>query len=274
MEGWKKSFYKGTILSGSGIITFLIISLGFTPLTEFDVMARFFPFFFPIILGLKKVSYAWRHRKDEIFYPSGGLFLDKYSLNRLVKASVFGGNGTHEDPYRIINFANLPGKISIRKMEYFILLEELHLGILTLKKCKNVIVSNNAIKIMNLNSCSDLIISNNSINTLRIETCFGNVMQGNEVSKIGLKELESSQASVKLRSYVMDLLMMIVCPIAIIYGSFTFILIGLSFLLIGFVPLLLLLIPLYRSVRRKQRYNRSILERPNIILANYNSMSV
>ena len=274
MEGWKKSFYKGTILSGLGIITFLIISLGFTPLTEFDVMARFFPFFFPIILGLKKVSYAWRHRKDEIFYPSGGLFLDKYSLNRLVKASVFGGNGTHEDPYRIINFANLPGKISIRKMEYFILLEELHLGILTLKKCKNVIVSNNGIKILNLNSCSDLIISNNSINTIRIETCFGNVMQGNEVSKLGLKELESSQEGVKKRSYVTDLLMLMIGPVAILYGAYTAILFRLFFLLIVILPLILLLIPNYRSVSRKQSFNRSILERPNIIIANYSSLSV
>jgi len=272
LEGWKKEFYKGIIFSSFGVISSLFLTLIVSSATEFDLMVNFLPFFYPIILGFKKLSYAWRHKKDEIFYVSGGLYLYPNSLKKLVEASIFGGSGTHEDPYRIINFSNLPSRIIIRKLDSYILLEGLYLMFLSIKSCRNVLINNNTIKKLILNSCSDLVLTNNSITTIKIEFCFGSVIQGNEVSPLDLQELESSQLNVKRMSYVGEVLFLIICPFSIIYGSYMFILNGLYLVLIVFTPLILLLYPNYRSIRRKHRYNRSIVDRPNIVISNYLSL--
>ncbi|MHA2010202.1 MAG: hypothetical protein ACXADW_16745 [Candidatus Hodarchaeales archaeon] len=276
METWRKSLYKGIIFVVVGILGSCVFIFGFTPYNEFDAMIRVVPNLFFIGIGFKDIFYALNHKGDTFFYFRSGLFLNNVILKKLVDESIFEGDGTLENPYRIADFSNLPSRIMLGKVRSYVTLDGLNLKRLFLKKCENIFINSNRIIMLRMNSCSNISVVSNTINTLYVKNCVGNIFQANEVSKLGLKELDSCQLRPRPISYVKDLFQLILYTAILIVVGYNFLLMQLYFIFVFLVmpfPILGIILP-YRSIKIRYAYNQSITERPNIVIDNYSSLSV
>lgn len=105
------------------------------------------------------------------------------------------GTGTQEDPI-IITGNNIPLKLLISKINFYLTIKDLNLTTLTLYRCKNIIVEDCRIHDLVLNRCQHVTAKNNSI--MKVETVFSraNAFEGNEIRCIKNRNYEDSHFEV------------------------------------------------------------------------------
>lgn len=114
-------------------------------------------------------------------------------MPNLIKKGAFKGSGTIEDPYTLIDSPYIPYKIFLRKIDFYLKIENMEFQWIDTLWCKNVVITNCQIKQLRLAYSTELSINNNSIQELLIEKCQGNIFKNNHLSQEALDVLRAKQ---------------------------------------------------------------------------------
>jgi len=167
MENWKKNFYSSIFCMSLGIGTSLILiinSLINTPEMILDYALRsliIMVVFFSI--GIPQIIYAFKHKGDKYFFPKGIIQINPKTIDRLLQEGLIKGMGLQDYPYEF-NFGDQTfSRIIVKNLDFYFKIDNQHLPVLIIARCRNFAITNNYISNLDLITCSQFVITHNII---------------------------------------------------------------------------------------------------------------
>ena len=198
MENWKGHLYCSIVLMLIGLsfpISGIILTLMLNNELTLDYISRYLFALAPfLVFGVIDIRYALKHKNDNFYFPKGTLPITRKNLSGLKEEDIITGNGLEDDPYKLKEGLDMIPKLTLNKIEFFFLIQQLDLGRLSIRKCRNIIVDQCRLDSIYVNFCSDLLIINNTINSFKMTYSWGNYINNNQLPAVYQKFVNFGQS--------------------------------------------------------------------------------
>jgi len=191
LERWKGWFYSGLILVLGGLIVPLtglilfLIDSSYLDGMFFDYISRYLFGGLPLLIwGIVQMYTSYKNRGKVTYFAHGIMFINKKTLQSLLNEKIVEGKGTYMEPFYIVKRDYKIGRIQIRDIKDFFLIEGMSIPILTVLRCKYLTIDYNIFHAVKIRESQNLTLKNNTIQELRLINAYFELRENNDIAKL------------------------------------------------------------------------------------------
>lgn len=191
LERWKSWFYSGLILVIGGLIfpvtgsILFLIDPSYLDGMFFDYISRYLFGGLPLLIwGIVQMYTSYNNRKDVTYFAHRIMFINNKTLQSLLNDGIVEGKGTYMEPYYIVKREYKIGRIQMKDIEDFFLIEGMSIPILTVLRCKYLTIDYNIFHAVKIRESQNLTLKNNTIQDLRLINAYFDLRENNDITKL------------------------------------------------------------------------------------------